>query len=100
MKDFKLLSGFSNDEEIDRINSSSWIFVSLDNVSPNDYEIVTEYHFGIWSFLSQFDSHQIIPVLSITGPNQVVHNISTLNNGWGFEIVSDPITIKWVRLLD
>lgn len=76
---------------LDEYVGASWHFIEDDH----NHFIMTEQHYGIRSFLNQFDNGRIIPVKSITGPNGFVHNINTEQEGWGFDILSDLITVEW-----
>ncbi len=96
MDNFKFLN--ENNNEIPFHEGSSWIFVGLDGLDDYDFDIITESHYGIHSFLNNFPNHFIVSVLSITGPDEIRHNHLTQGNGWGFDITRDLITIRWVRL--
>jgi hypothetical protein len=101
MKDFKLLSGLSNNqrEESDdeEYVGASWIFCREEHIDPYVYYVVVEYHNGIRSFLHQFPYHHVVSILSITGPNGIVHSADNENTGWGFDITSDLIRVEWLR---
>jgi hypothetical protein len=94
MKPFKF---FSDNEENpdDDYNGASWLFIRPENI--NQYDIITVTHNGIRQFLDCFPPLYILRLISITGPNGRVHNIDTYyDDGWGFDITSDLITIRWV----
>ena len=102
MKEFKFFDE-NNDDTINEIsddeyNGASWIFGRRENLNQYQYEIVVEEHYGIHSFLNHFPPRFIVTVLSIVGPNGRSHNDDTdYEDGWGFDITSDIISIEWVR---
>ena len=93
MGNFKFLRG----EERPFEETSSWIFGREEHLYQYPYDIITEYHYGIHSFLNQFPTHFIVCILSITGPNEIVHNADNEGIGWGFDITCDLIKIEWIR---
>jgi hypothetical protein len=99
IKDFKFFA--DNDEEsIEPYDGASWMYGRIENLSQYQYNILTENHYGIHSFLNQFPSWFVVTILSITGPNGIEHNIDNQGIGWGFDITSDLITIEWVRFIN
>jgi hypothetical protein len=95
MREFKFF-----DENPKSYDGASWIYGRLENLEEVRYNIITENHYGIHSFLNNFPSWFIIPILSITGPNGIVHNSENEGIGWGFDITSDLITIEWIRYIN
>lgn len=107
MRDFKFLS--DNDEDDDFIplddNSPSWMWVSHWPESTNlPHEVMITHHEGIRDFLGMFPDYAIIPVLKITGHIGQIERVHTgleINqDGWGFDITSDLLTIEWLRFND
>lgn len=107
MKDFKFLS--DNEDYIEPLgdNSPSWMWVSLWSElesSEQSLEVMITHHEGIRDFLRMFPDRAIIPVLKITGYNGVEERVHTgveqYNDGWGFDITSDLLTIEWIRYDD
>ncbi len=99
IRNFKFLS---DDEPLDfeEWDGATWSYVRLENLNQYNYDVMVENHYGIRSFLNNFPNNFIVSVLSITGPNGVVHTIDNQDTGWGFNILSDLITVQWVRYLD
>jgi len=95
MREFKFFQ--DNDEEED-FDGASWMWRQIPTQSR--FEIVTEEHYGIRSFLSQFETHQIITVHSIVGPDGVSHNRENNGIGWGFDILNDLIKVTWIRFIE
>jgi hypothetical protein len=97
MDSFKFLCG-GNPFILDELPVASACWMFIDPIDVDDSHIVLENRFdGILQFLSRFDDHRVIGVLSITGPNNVEHNYVTQGTGWGFNIQRDSIHIKWVE---
>jgi hypothetical protein len=102
MKDFKFLND-NDDLPLDEIthqeyDGASWMYGKIEDFDQCEYDIVTENHYGIHSFLNLFPSGFVVTVLSIVGPNGRIHNDNTeYEDGWGFDITSDLIRIEWVR---
>jgi hypothetical protein len=99
MKPFKFLQA-NDDVEIEPYDGASWMFGRIENLNQYQYNILTENHYGIHSFLNQFPDWFIITVLSITGPNGFEHNADNEGTGWGFDITSDLIRVEWVRFIN
>ena len=93
--DFKFLN--KNDILEFYNNGAIWEFVRVDNLIQYDYDIFTDYHYGIHSFLNHFPNNFIVCIISITGQDNVVHDIDNQGMGWGFDITSELIGITWCR---
>jgi hypothetical protein len=77
---------------------ASWQYGRRENLHEYQYDIMFDNHYGIHSFLNHFPSGYVVVVISITGPNGRIHNADTSYlDGWGFDILSDLITVEWVR---
>ena len=102
MREFKFFNGSEEDDLIEvGYDGASWIFGRVENLTQYRYDILVDNHYGIHSFLNNFPSGFVVTVLSITGPNGRVHNDDTeYEDGWGFDITSELITIEWVRYRD
>jgi hypothetical protein len=92
--------GMTLDELVERYDGASWMYGRIENLYQYNYEIIEENHYGIHSFLNQFESWFVITIISITGPDGFVHNSDNEGTGWGFDITSDLITIEWVRFIN
>lgn len=101
MKDFKFFSGNQDDEsllELSEYGEASWIYGKVEHLNQYRYDILVDNHYGIHSFLNHFPPGFVVCIISITGPNGRQHTIDTeYEDGWGFDILSDLITIEWVR---
>lgn len=100
MRDFKFFSDnvYESLENEDGWNGASWLFGGRENLNLDQYHIVIEYHNGIHSFLNQFPPGFIVTILSITGPNNRIHTGNTeYDDGWGFDITNDLISVEWAR---
>lgn len=100
MRRFKFLNDDVEDELIidEGYDGASWIFGRPENLTQYQYERVRENHYGIHSFLNHFPPGFIVTILSIVGPNDRVHtDLTEYEDGWGFDITTDLITIEWVR---
>lgn len=95
MREFKFFE--DNEWEEEEYGGASWMWRSIPIQSH--FEILIEEHYGIQSFLSQFESHQIISVHAIVGPDGVVHNRNNDGIGRGFDITRDLIRITWIKFL-
>ena len=102
MREFKFFNGSEDDDLIEHgYDGASWIFGKVENLTQYQYDIVYSDHYGIHSFLNNFPPSFVVTILSITGPNGRVHNDDTeYEDGWGFDITSELITIEWVRYRD
>jgi len=79
-------------------NGASWHYGGRENLGQYQCEIVVEEHNGIHSFLSHFPPGFVVTILSITGPDGRFHDSDTdYEDGWGFDITSDLMSIEWVR---
>jgi hypothetical protein len=94
MREFKF---FQDNEEEEDFDGASWTWCNLPVLNP--YHIVLEEHYGIRSFLSQFDRNSIVSVYSIEGPDDFIHNRENNGIGWGFDILNDLIKVTWIRLI-
>lgn len=100
MRTFKFFKGNEDDDIIAYIehNGASWIFGKVEHLNQYRYDILVDNYYGIHSFLNHFPPGDIVCIISITGPNGRVHTIDTeYEDGWGFDIVSDMLSIEWVR---
>ena len=95
MREFKFFQ--DNEEEEEDFDGASWMWRNLPVANP--YQIILEEHYGIRSFLSQFDRNSIVSVYSIEGPNGVIHNRENNGIGWGFDILNDLIKVTWIRFI-
>ena len=106
MRNFKFLSDNDNDDILPLDdNSPSWMWVAhWPESTGHTHEVMVTHHEGIRDFLGMFPDYAIIPVLKITGhigQEERVHTgIEQYNDGWGFDITSDLLTIQWLRLND
>lgn len=91
---------FEVNETITPYEGAGWDYYRPESLGGN-YEIVTGHFIGIHSFLDQFRSDYIVPIISIVGPGNNVHDIHTYGNGqgWGFDITRDLIRITWGKLI-
>lgn len=97
IRDFKLLTGVEDIEEVEEYQGASWIFAREEHIDERHQYKVTEHHYGIHSFLNHFPNYFIVPILSITGPNGIVHCADNEGIGWGFDITRDLIQIDYIR---
>ena len=107
MRNFKFLSDNDEDDELVPLedNSPSWMWVTHWPESTEfAHDIIITHHEGIRDFLNMFPEHAIIPVFKITGyvgQEERIHTgIEQYDDGWGFDITSDLLTIEWVRFND
>lgn len=103
MRRFKFLNDDDdNDLIIDEgYDGASWVYGRSENLTQYQYEIVRENYHGIHSFLSNFPPHYVVTILSIVGPNDRINNDYTeYDDGWGFDITNDLISIEWVRFIN
>jgi hypothetical protein len=101
MSDFKLLSG-GNPYIVNEIPNhiASWLYVTVEDFDSENVLIGEIECDGIIEFLSRFNDNEIVPVISITGPNELEHNFYTQGFGWGFNIQRDRIKIKWIHRIN
>ena len=79
-------------------DSASWTWTSLLPLEGYTYDIVETQSHGIRRFLDRFPNRFVVPVLSITGPNGRFHDAnSQYDDGWGFDITSDLLIIRFLR---
>jgi hypothetical protein len=89
------------DIEVMDNDSPSWSWTSMLPLDGYTYDIVETQSNGIREFLNRFPNRFCVPVLSITGPNGRLHDANTeYDDGWGFDITSDLLTIKFLRFED
>jgi hypothetical protein len=94
---FKFLDDNEDDILEGSDNGASWVFIRVHNLIQYNYDTFTDYHYGIGSFLRNFPNNTIACVISITGPNGIIHNADNQGMGWGFDITSELIGITWCR---
>ena len=107
VKSFKFFVG--NEEEDDYLiealaiehlddDSPSWSWTSIMPFHGHTYDIVETQSNGIHEFLNRFPNRFRVPVISIIGPNGRFHDSNTeYEDGWGFDITSDLLTIRFLR---
>lgn len=107
MRDFKFLTDNDGGLEIQPLddNTPSWMWVyDWPESTGYTHEVMVTHHEGIRDFLSMFPDLAIISVLKITGyigQEERVHTgIENYDDGWGFDITSDLLTIQWLRFND
>lgn len=106
MRDFKFLSDNDEDDFIPlEDNRPSWMWVSSWSESTgHTHDVMVTHHEGIRDFTDMFPDYAIVPVLKITGyrnQQERVHTgIEEYEDGWGFDITSDLLTIEWIRFND
>jgi hypothetical protein len=101
---FKFLQDNNEDEDVYPIeemeygyDGASWMYGTIENLDQYQYDIIVGEHHGIHSFLNHFPPGYVACVISITGPNGIIHNAENDGDGWGFDITSDLIRVEWVR---
>ena len=108
VRDFKFLSD-NDDDGLEIVplgeNTPSWMWVNdWPESTGYTHEVMVTHHEGIGNFLDMFPDLAIIPVLKITGyvgQEERVHTgVENYNDGWGFDITSDLLTIQWLRFND
>ena len=101
VRDFKFFSDNDDDNHlIEALDEEgvSWSWSSLLPLEGYTYDIVETQSNGIHEFLNRFPNRFVVQVLSITGPNGRFHDAHTdYNDGWGFDITSDLLTIRFLR---
>ena len=95
--DFKFLNNNKNNISVGSNDGALWQFVRVNNLVQYDYDIFTDNHYGIHSFLNHFPNNFIVCIISIKGQDNVVHDIDNQGVGWGFDITSELIAITWCR---
>ncbi len=90
MREFKFFQDNEEEEEED-FDGASWMWSGIP--ASNPYQIILEEHYGIRSFLSQFEHHSLVRIYSIEGPDGVIHNRENNGIGWGFDILNDLIKV-------
>jgi len=80
--------------------SASWIWLPLHPEDNFQYEIITVTTNGIREFLYMFPETFCVPIRTIVGPNGRINSAeSEYEDGWGFDIQIDPITIQYYVFL-
>lgn len=80
--------------------SASWTWSPLFPPDNFQYEIITVTTNGIRDFLYMFPETFCVPVRTIVGPNgRTNYDESEYEDGWGFDIQTDPITIEYYVFL-
>ena len=98
VNNFKFFSENEDDLMEEGYEGASWIYGRVENLNQYRYDIVYSDHYGIRSFLNQFPPGFVVCILSITGPNNRIHtHLTEYEDGWGFDITNDLITVEWVR---
>lgn len=90
----------NNDEDdfIDEWDGATWMWYMEAPPARATFHIAEVQVNGIHEFLRMFPMTMIVMVDSITGPNGIFHNGSNQrDNGWGFDITSDPLTIRYLE---
>jgi hypothetical protein len=110
VRNFKFLT--DNDEDIypleevyaDEMASWMWSFNWENRLAGLPHEVMTTTHMGIHDFLYMFPNNMIVPVIRIRGEVDGVERIHTgveqYEDGWGFDITNDLLTIDWIRFND
>jgi hypothetical protein len=100
VRDFKFLQDNDGGDQLESVeawNGASWMYGRIENLDQYEYDIISENHYGIRSFLGHFPGGYIVTILSITGPDGRPHTIDNIGTGWGFDILNDLISVQWVR---
>ena len=80
--------------------SASWIWLPLHPEDNFQYEIITVTTNGIREFLYMFPETFCVPIRTIVGPNGRINSAeSQYEDGLGFDIQTDPITIQYYVFL-
>ena len=80
--------------------SASWIWLPLHPEDNFQYEIITVTTNGIREFLYMFPETFCVPIRTIVGPNGRINSTeSEYEDGLGFDIQTDPITIQYYVFL-
>ena len=103
MSQFKFFAGKVDDYVYQVLpeETASWIWATelVDTVSSQNFDILTAETNGIINFLGMFPNHYRVVVLTIEGPNDIIHD-GTTRTGWGFNIQTDPLKITYLRFID
>jgi hypothetical protein len=109
VKPFKFFVGNEEDEDysiealdIETLDddSASWTWTSMLPLDGHVYDIIETRSEGIHEFLSRFPNRFCVPVLSIVGPNGRFHDANTnYDDGWGFDITSSVLVIRFLRFI-
>jgi hypothetical protein len=95
MKKFKFLN--NDDESIEEWDGATWMWYMEAPPARAMFHIVEIETNGIREFLGMFPNHMIVLVDRIVGPNGIIHDGTNTGIGWGFDITSDPITVKYLE---
>ena len=80
--------------------SASWTWYPLHPEDNFRFEIITVTTNGIREFLYMFPETFCVPVRTIVGPNgRLNYDESEYEDGWGFDIQTEPITIQYYVFL-
>jgi len=108
VRSFKFMSDNDYDDSDDVLfiqddfleGSASWIWLPLHPEDNFQYEIITVTTNGIREFLYMFPETFCVPIRTIVGPNGRINSAeSEYEDGWGFDIQIDPITIQYYVFL-
>jgi len=108
VRSFKFMSDNDYDDSDDVLyihedfleGSASWTWYPLHPEDNFRFEIITVTTNGIREFLYMFPETFCVPVRTIVGPNgRINFSESEYENGWGFDIQTDPITIEYYIFL-
>lgn len=108
VRSFKFMSDNDYDDSDDVLfiqddfleGSASWIWLPLHPEDNFQYEIITVTTNGIREFLYMFPETFCVPIRTIVGPNGRINSAeSEYEDGWGFDIQTDPITIQYYVFL-
>lgn len=99
MKKFKFLNNDNHVEElsIEEWDGASWMWYMEAPPARAMFHIVEVQTNGIHEFLRMFPIEMIVMVDRIVGPNGIIHDGNNTGEGWGFDITSDPLTIRYLE---
>jgi hypothetical protein len=98
---FKLLEGGLPYilEDLSKIDLPGWNYVPYNSIYNTIHTRTCAQFHGIISFLRFIKEHHptigCVEVLSIQGPDGIVHDYYNYNKGWGYNIQTTPIRIEW-----
>jgi hypothetical protein len=101
-REFKFLTDNDNkNDEVEDWVGATWMWDDFGGheLVNRRWELVTAYYNGIRNFLSQFPEDFIVMIHSITG-NNIRHSSDSDEEGWGFDILNEPLTIEYYRFLE
>lgn len=91
---------FTQEDFLDLEGSASWVWSPLSPADNFQFEIITATTNGIREFLYMFPETFCVPIRTIVGPNgRRNYDESEYEDGWGFNIQTDPITIEYYVFL-